>query len=106
MDRPSKIVVLYNLEGEGAAIDAASVADAASAIAAALNASGFHATTATLRGTDVFEVLPTRRGADLVFNLCEAMAGDSRNEPTFVGLLDLFGIAYTGADLLDRKSVV
>lgn len=96
--------MLYNLEDEGAAIDAASVADAASAIAGALNASGFSATTQTIRGTDVFEVLPKLRSADLVFNLCEAMAGDSRNEPTFVGLLDLFGIAYTGADLLGLAS--
>ncbi len=104
VDRPSNIVVLYNLEDEGAAIDAASVADAASAIAGALNASGFRATTQTLRGTEVFDVLPSLRGTDLVFNLCEAMAGDSRNEPTFVGLLDLFGIAYTGADLLGLAS--
>jgi D-alanine-D-alanine ligase len=35
-----------------------------------------------------------------VFNLCESMAGDPRNEPTFDGLLDLFAIPYTGADLL------
>ena len=33
---------------------------------------------------------------DLVFNLCESMAGDPRNEPTFAGLLDLFEIPYTG----------
>lgn len=104
MERPSNIVVLYNLEDEGAAIDAASVADAAAAIAGALNERGFHATVATLRGTEVFEILPALRAADLVFNLCEAMAGDSRNEPTFVGLLDLFGIAYTGADLLGLAS--
>jgi D-alanine-D-alanine ligase len=41
---------------------------------------------------------------DLVFNLCESMEGDSRNEPTFAGLLDLFGIPYTGADLLSLAS--
>ena len=27
-----------------------------------------------------------------MFNLCESMDDDSRNEPTFAGLLDLFGI--------------
>ncbi len=101
-----RIVVLYNLEDEGAAIDASSVADAASAIAGALTERGYQATTATLRGTDVLEVLARLRAdqPDLVFNLCEAMAGDSRNEPTFVGLLDLFGIPYTGADLLGLAS--
>jgi D-alanine-D-alanine ligase len=105
-DRPARITVLYNLEGEGAAIDASSVADAATAIADALNAAGFRATTATIAGDDIFEVLSALRAdkPDLVFNLCEAMAGDSRNEPTFVGLLDLFGIAYTGADLLGLAS--
>lgn len=106
MSRPSTIVVLYNLEDEGAAIDAASVADAATAIAGALTERGYRATTATIRGADVFEVLAQLRAdrPDLVFNLCEAMAGDSRNEPTFVGLLDLFGIPYTGADLLGLAS--
>jgi len=39
-----------------------------------------------------------------VFNLCESMAGNPCNEPTFVGLLDLFGIPYTGADLLSLAS--
>jgi len=106
MDRPARIVVLYNLEEEGAAIDASSVADAARAIAGALNEVGMTATTATIRGAEVFDVLTTLRAdrPDLVFNLCEAMAGDARNEPTFVGLLDLFGIAYTGADLLGLAS--
>src|SRR6185369_8674479 len=37
---------------------------------------------------------------DLLFNLCESMDGDPTNEPTFAGLLDLFRIPYTGADLL------
>ena len=32
------------------------------------------------------------------------MDGDPRNEPTFVGLLDLFEIPYTGADLLALAS--
>ncbi len=41
---------------------------------------------------------------DLLFNLCESMDGDPRNEPTFAGLLDLFKIPYTGADLLALAS--
>ena len=41
---------------------------------------------------------------DLLFNLCESMDNDSRNEPTFAGLLDLMKIPYTGADLLALAS--
>src|SRR6185295_6885667 len=55
-----------------------------------------------LFGREVLGVIDRIRASapDLVFNLCESMAGDPRNEPTFVGLLDLFGIPYTGADQL------
>jgi len=31
---------------------------------------------------------------DLVFNLCESMESDARNEPTLAGLFDLFGIRF------------
>jgi D-alanine-D-alanine ligase len=98
-----RIVVLYNTDYE-AAPDAKSVADAAKATCDALVASGHRATLRGLRGLEVFEVIPALREADLVFNLCESMNRDSRNEPTFAGLLDLFGIAYTGADLLGLSS--
>jgi D-alanine-D-alanine ligase len=54
----------------------------------------------------VLGVLDRIRAArpDLVFNLCESMAGDPCNEPTFVGLLDLFKNPYTGTDLLGLAS--
>ncbi len=105
-DRPRRIIVLYNLEAEGAAIDAASVADAATAICDALREAGYDATIDTVVGRDVLDAVARLTAAkpDLVFNLCEAMAGSSRNEPTFVGLLDLYGIPYTGADLLGLAS--
>jgi len=45
-----------------------------------------------------------REKPDLLFNLCESMDGDPRNEPTFAGLLDLFQIPYTGADLIALAS--
>src|SRR5205823_11579083 len=35
---------------------------------------------------------------------CESMDGDPANEPTFAGLLDLFDIPYTGADLVALAS--
>jgi len=101
-----RVVVLYNLEGDGAAIDAASVADAAKAIAAALREVGHAAELATVTGRDALSAVEQLAATkpDLVFNLCEAIAGNSRNEPTFVGLLDLFAIPYTGADLLGLAS--
>jgi D-alanine-D-alanine ligase len=102
-----RITVVYNREDEAAAVDASSVADAARAVAGALVLSGYLTDLFRLGGTDdVFEVIEALRHAkpDLVFNLCEAMAGNARNEPTWVGLLDLFGIPYTGADLLGLAS--
>ncbi len=99
---PSRIIVLYNSDyDEDPSIDAASVQESARAIQHALTASGFSVELVGLQGYEVFEVLVRLRAAkpDLVFNLCESMAGDPRNEPTFAGLLDLYGLHYTGADL-------
>lgn len=89
-------------DAEAAATDVISVEASARALAAALQESGFSAELLGMHGRDVFTVFERVRAdpPDLVFNLCESMAGDARNEPTFVGLLDLFGVPYTGADLL------
>mgnify|MGYP006286784849 CR=1 FL=1 len=38
-----------------------------------------------------------RHPPDLVFNLLEAFAGDRRHEASVAGLLDLFGVPYTGS---------
>lgn len=99
-----RITVLYNTDydAESCATDVISVEVGARAVVAALTEGGFEVELAGLHGLEVFAVLDRVRAADpdLVFNLCESMAGDPRNEPTFVGLLDLFGIPYTGTDLL------
>ena len=99
---PSRIIVLYNSDyDEDPSIDAASVESSARAIQQALTASGSSAELVGLQGREVFDLLPKLRAGkpDLIFNLCESMAGDPRNEPTFAGLLDLFELPYTGADL-------
>ncbi len=99
---PSRIIVLYNSDyDEEPSIDAASVADSARSIQHALTASGFDVELIGLHGLEVFEVLTRLRASapDLVFNLCESMSGEPQNEPTLAGLLDLFGLRYTGADL-------
>ena len=59
-----------------------------------------------MHGVEVYACLERLRVArpDLLFNLCESMNDESRNEPTFAGLLDLFAIPYTGADLLALAS--
>ena len=103
-----RIVVLYNTDydAEQAATannpDATSVRASAKAIASALIETGYTVELTGVHGIEVYDVL-AKLGAnkpDLLFNLCESMDGDPRNEPTFAGLLDLFGIPYTGANLL------
>jgi D-alanine-D-alanine ligase len=100
--------VLYNTDydAEQAANagnpDATSVRESAKAITRALIETGYVVELLGVHGVEVYDVL-AKLGAnkpDLLFNLCESMDGDPRNEPTFAGLLDLFRIPYTGADLL------
>jgi D-alanine-D-alanine ligase len=104
MEPPTRIAVLYNTDydAEAGATDAASVETSARSLARGLGEAGLAVELIGLHGRDVFAVIERLRAGkpDLVFNLCESMAGDPRNEPTFVGLLDLFEIPYTGADLL------
>jgi D-alanine-D-alanine ligase len=108
MQPPSRIIVLYNTDydAEACATDVVSVETSARALAGALGEGGASVELIGLHGLEVFAVLDKVRAArpDLVFNLCESMAGDPRNEPTFAGLLDLFEIPYTGADLLGLAS--
>ncbi len=104
----ARIVVLYNTDydAEQAATantpDATSVRASAKAIASALIETGHTVELTGVHGTEVYSVLAkvSAQKPDLLFNLCESMDGEPRNEPTFAGLLDLFRIPYTGADLL------
>jgi D-alanine-D-alanine ligase len=108
----ARIVVLYNTDydAEQAANannpDATSVRASAKAIAAALIETGHTVELTGVHGIEVYDVLAriSKQKPDLLFNLCESMDGDPRNEPTFAGLLDLFRIPYTGADLLALAS--
>jgi D-alanine-D-alanine ligase len=108
MHPPSRIIVLYNHDYDDAssAADVVSVEASARAIAGALEGAGATVELIGLQGREVLAVIERVRaaGPELVFNLCESMAGDARNEPTFVGLLDLFEIPYTGSDLLGLAS--
>jgi D-alanine-D-alanine ligase len=103
-----RIFVLYNsdYDEEADAADVISVEESARAIADALREGGYAIELVGQKGLEVLDILAHIRTTkpDLVFNLCESMAGDSRHEPTFVGLLDLFGVPYTGTDLLGLAS--
>jgi D-alanine-D-alanine ligase len=107
----ARIVVLYNTDydAEQATLtgpDVTSVRDSAKAITRALAESGHTVELSGVHGVEVYTVLAQIRAQkyDLLFNLCESMDNNSLNEPTFAGLLDLFGIRYTGADLLALAS--
>src|SRR6185369_7197902 len=80
--------------------------ESAKAIASALIESGYVVELTGVHGVEVYSVLARVAASkpDLLFNLCESMDGDPRNEPTFAGLLDLMKIPYTGADLLALAS--
>jgi D-alanine-D-alanine ligase len=102
-ERPSRIVILYNTDYDaeltaGAEASVSAVQASAQAIEAALVASGFKTQLMGLHGLEVFELVEKLRRdpPDLVFNLCESMNGDPRNEPTMTGLLDLYKIPFTG----------
>lgn len=102
-ERPSRIVILYNTDYDaeltaGAEASVSAVQASAQAIEAALVASGFTTQLMGLHGLEVFEIVERLRRdpPDLVFNLCESMNGDPRNEPTMTGLLDLYKIPFTG----------
>jgi D-alanine-D-alanine ligase len=103
----SRIVVLYNTDydaeqAEHTGLDVTSVRESAKAIAGALIEVGHTVELAGVHGVEVYTALQQIRAArpDLLFNLCESMDNNSLNEPTFAGLLDLFSIPYTGADLV------
>jgi D-alanine-D-alanine ligase len=103
-DRPRRIVVLINsdYDAELGGADVSAVRLSAQAVADALGARGYETELVGLEGPDLFDVFGRLRvmRPDVVFNLCESMAGDPRNEPIIPALFDLFELAYTGADAL------
>jgi D-alanine-D-alanine ligase len=107
MVSPRRVTVLYNTDYD-AELTAASGADVsavqASALAVrdALRANDLDAELVGMQGLDVFSVFGrlVDDRPDLVFNLAESMAGDSRNEVCVPPLFELFKLPYTGSDAL------
>jgi D-alanine-D-alanine ligase len=97
-----RVVVLYNRDyevGDAAATDRSAVAKAAQDVHAAVAAYGFQAELLGIEGLDLPRVVDAilARRPDLVFNLTESLAQDSRNEVVVPGVLDLCRVPYTGS---------
>ncbi len=107
LSRPSRIVVLINSDYDaeltaGTGVDVSAVRLSAMAVAEALRVSGYQVDLESIDGPDLLDVMARLRGnpPDVIFNLCESVGGDPRNEPVIPALLDVLGIPYTGADAL------
>jgi D-alanine-D-alanine ligase len=99
-----RVVVLHNCDFANAdRVDVGDVVNAARDVAGALRARGCEVTTLPVDDGDALTcahraVLELRKlQPDLVFNLCESLAGDSRNELVVPALLELAGLRYTGS---------
>jgi D-alanine-D-alanine ligase len=102
-DRPQRIVILYNTDYDaeltaGTEVSVSAVQASAQSIEQALVTVGFSTELVGLHGLELPDFIARLRTdpPDLVFNLCESMNGDPRNEPTMTGILDLYKIPYTG----------
>ncbi|HEY4185300.1 MAG TPA: ATP-grasp domain-containing protein [Polyangia bacterium] len=98
-----RVVVIYNRDFEGAEADPENraredVENVATHLMRVLESHDCFPSTVGVHD-DVGVVMDElrRRKADVVFNLCESISGDSRFEPLLPLLLDKEGIAYTGS---------
>src|SRR5687767_1588942 len=96
------VLINSDYDAELGGVDVSAVRISANAVADALRARGHDTELVALEGPDLFEVFTRLRALrpEVVFNLCESMAGDPRNEPLIPALFDVFDIAYTGGDAL------
>jgi D-alanine-D-alanine ligase len=82
--------------------DVSAVEEAARAVQAAAGDFGLATELLGVRGPDLAGVFERLKDdpPDLVFNLCESLSGDTRNEVVIPAILDLLRIPYTGPDPL------
>lgn len=100
------IVILHNrdhdlLEDDPGREAREDVVRVASALGHALDQAGAQVEPLAVQGTQLdFVQTLERLHPDLVINLCESLAADSRGEMAVPCLLDLLGLAYTGSGAL------
>ncbi len=102
-DAPKRVLAIYNTDYDAeltaeSGADVSAVEAAARAVTRAIADAGYEAELVGVEGPDVGELVARLRAdpPDLVFNLCESLAGDARNELVVPALLDMLGIPYTG----------
>ena len=100
---PRRIVALYNTDYDAeltaqTGADVSAVEEAARAVTRAIGEAGYDADLFGIEGPDLGELVATLRAdpPDLVFNLCESLSGDARNEIVLPAVLEMLGIPYTG----------
>ena len=97
-----RVLVLHNRDWGKDAPDAADVENAAAQVTAALVERGHQAERLSVSGHSSADLSRTladleRKKPDLVFNLCESLGGDARNEAVLPALFELFHLPYTGS---------
>lgn len=102
-----RVLVIYNCDYDEELmsmnnVDISAVKLAAVAVGDAIVAYGFACEVVAVHGLDLPNVITVIREhkPDLVFNLCESLNGDVRNEMIMPAVLDMLSIPYTGAGAL------
>ncbi|RMH40507.1 MAG: D-alanine--D-alanine ligase [Deltaproteobacteria bacterium] len=99
-----RVTVLYNCDWDDQlcrdeGVDVSAVRASALAVRDALRAAGYESELVGAEGPDIMDLLAAMRAdpPDLVFNLCESLCEDVRNEVVAPALLDMLRLRYTGA---------
>ena len=100
-----RITVLYNNDYDQeliAAVDVSAVRASAQAITRAIGDYGFQSRLLGVHGLDLGDVMSEldAERPDLVFNLCESLNNDARNEIVIPAILEMLGLPYTGTSSL------
>ncbi|HET6611080.1 MAG TPA: hypothetical protein VFG83_03790 [Kofleriaceae bacterium] len=98
-----RVLLVYNTDYdaelmEASPADVSAVREAALAVAAGVDGAGHGCEVLGIGGPDITTLMSRLKSdpPDLVFNLCESLAGNTKNEVVVPALLDLAGVAYTG----------